>query len=250
MKSILIYLTLLLRFDTNEEKIMLTELKKQVFEANLLLKKYSLVTLTWGNVSGLDRKENIVVIKPSGVEYDSMKWEDMVAVDISTGNVVEGNLKPSSDTHTHLEIYRNFKEIGGLVHTHSRFATVLAQSGYSIPAYGTTHADYFYGTIPCTRMLTDEEVSKDYELNTGKVIVETFRDIDPYAIPAVLVASHGPFCWGDNPRKAVENAIVLEEVSTMAFHNILLEGKLEQISDTLLDKHYLRKHGKDAYYGQ
>ena len=229
---------------------MLTDLKKQVFEANLLLKTYSLVTLTWGNVSGFDSESSILVIKPSGVAYEVMKWDDMVCVDITTGKVVEGNLKPSSDTPTHQEIYRNDNTIKGIVHTHSRFATIMAQAGLAIPAFGTTHADYFYGSIPCTRELTDEEILYDYELNTGKLIIETFKELDLQAVPGVLVKGHGPFSWGDTPKKAVENALVLEEIAVMAYHNLVLNSNLQPLSQTLLDKHYYRKHGKNAYYGQ
>ena len=229
---------------------MLTELKEQVFRANLLLQTYGLVTLTWGNVSGIDRKKGIVVIKPSGVEYNSMKSEDMVCVELDTGRTIDSRLNPSSDTPTHLCLYKEFCDINGVVHTHSRFATIMAQAGLQIKAYGTTHADYFYGTVPCTRVLTETEIIEDYELNTGRVIAETFTGINPYAIPAVLVKEHGPFCWGENPQKAVETALVLEEIALMAYHNIVLDNNLKGISQALLDKHYNRKHGSSAYYGQ
>lgn len=228
---------------------MLERLKQEVYEANLALPRQGLITLTWGNVSGIDRDAGLVVIKPSGVEYDAMKVEDMVVVELATGKVVEGKLKPSSDTPTHLELYRNFKEIGGIVHTHSRWATIWAQSKLSIPALGTTHADYFYDNIPCTRLLTKSEIEHNYELETGKVIVETFRNLNPENVPGVVVASHGPFSWGKSALKAVENAIVLEEVAMMAWHSVLL-NRTERIQQELLDKHFLRKHGATAYYGQ
>ena len=227
---------------------MLEELKKKVFDANLELVKQHLVLYTWGNVSGIDRANNLVVIKPSGVSYDNMKAEDMVIVDFD-GKVVEGKLRPSSDTATHIELYKAFNEIGGIVHTHSTYAVAWAQACKGVPAYGTTHADHFYGEIPCTRPLTIDEVNKAYERETGKVIVETFKNIDPTHMPAVLVANHGPFTWGENPEKAVYNAVVLEEVARMA----ILTEKLEQfkpIEKYILDKHFNRKHGKDAYYGQ
>ncbi len=228
---------------------MLEELKKIVCEANLLLPKHNLITFTWGNVSAIDREKGLVVIKPSGVEYDNMKPEDMVVVDLESGETVEGHYKPSSDTPTHLVLYRNFKDIGGIVHTHSRWATVFAQSNLDVPALGTTHGDYFYGDIPCTRQMTKEEIGGEYEAETGNVIVEAFKEIDPNAVPSVLVANHGPFCWGKDAFEAVHNAVVLEEVSFMAWHNIAL-GKAERMSRDLLDKHYLRKHGANAYYGQ
>jgi len=224
------------------------QLKNEVCQANLELVKHGLVRFTWGNVSGIDREQGLVVIKPSGVSYDEMQAEDMVALNLD-GEVVEGKLKPSSDTPTHLELYRNFPNIGGIVHTHSEWATSWAQAGRSLPAFGTTHADYFFGEIPCTRDLTDEEVSRDYELETGKVIVETFTNLDPDALPAVLVKGHGPFSWGTSPGNAVHNAAVLEYVAKMAFRNLML-GNDKPIAQFLLDKHYLRKHGKDAYYGQ
>lgn len=227
---------------------MLEQLKQQVFEANLMLPKYGLATFTWGNVSAVDREKGVVVIKPSGVEYDIMKMEDMVVVELATGRLIESKLNPSSDTPTHLELYHNFPNIGGIVHTHSRWATIFAQSGLCIPALGTTHADYFYGEIPCTRLMTAEEIAGDYELNTGKVIVEAFADSDkqPENIPAVLVASHGPFAWGSNAHDAVHNAVVLEEIAMMAWHC----GNVKRMQKELLNKHYLRKHGSNAYYGQ
>ncbi|MBR6789302.1 MAG: L-ribulose-5-phosphate 4-epimerase [Oscillospiraceae bacterium] len=228
---------------------MLKKLKESVWKANMLLPKYGLITFTWGNVSGIDRTRDLVVIKPSGVEYDKLKPEDMVVVDLWTGETVEGKLNPSSDTATHLELYRRFPNIGGVVHTHSRWATVFAQAGRGIPAYGTTQGDYFYGEIPCSRAMTPEEIAVDYELNTGKVIIEAFKNLEPDEIPAVLVRSHGPFCWGKSPEEAVHNAVVLEEIAMMAFHTEML-GNHEPMSQALLDKHYLRKHGADAYYGQ
>lgn len=231
---------------------MLKQLKKTVLRANLALPKYQLVTFTWGNVSAVDRERGVIVIKPSGVEYDVMSVDDMVVVDLISGEVVEGNKKPSSDTPTHLELYRQFPDIGGIVHTHSRHATIWAQAARDLPAFGTTHADYFYGTIPCTRLMTDAEIQGEYELETGKVIVETFRErgIDPNQVPAALVASHGPFAWGKDAETAVHNAVVLEEVAYMNLFSLQLTPKLPSMQQTLLDKHYLRKHGKDAYYGQ
>lgn len=227
---------------------MLQKLKEEVLRANINLKESGLVILTWGNVSGFDRDKNLLVIKPSGIEYDYMTADDMVVVDID-GKVVEGNLNPSSDTPTHLELYRNFPDVGGIVHTHSTHATAWAQAGRSIPAMGTTHADHFYGDIPCTRKLRPEEVQNDYELNTGKVIVETFKTIDASSVPGVIVNDHGPFTWGKNAEEAVYNAIVLEEVAKMAFLTHSVAGN-DIIDKYLLDKHYLRKHGRDAYYGQ
>ena len=231
---------------------MLEQLKKQVFEANLDLPKYGLITFTWGNVSGIDREKGLVVIKPSGVEYDVMTQDDMVVVDLHTGKVVEGSKKPSSDTPTHLELYRQFPEIGGIVHTHSRHATTWAQAGRGLTALGTTHADYFYGTIPCTRLMTEAEIQGEYELETGKVIVETFKTkgINPKDIPAVLVHSHGPFAWGTDPHNAVHNAVVLEELAYMNLFSYQLNPTIGAMQQTLLDKHYLRKHGAKAYYGQ
>ena len=225
------------------------KLKKEVFEANLLLVKHSLVIFTWGNVSGIDREKGLVVIKPSGVDYDKMSADDMVVVDLD-GNIVEGKYKPSSDTPTHLELYKAFKNIGGIVHTHSRMATSWAQAGRSIPAYGTTHGDYFYGDIPCTRKMTKDEISSEYEKNTGLVIAETFNDISADDIPAVLVHSHGPFTWGKDPHEAVHNSVVLEELASMAMNTEIINSSAERMQKELLDKHYLRKHGKNAYYGQ
>ena len=230
---------------------MLEVLKQQVLEANLLLPKYQLITFTWGNVSAIDRKSGLVVIKPSGVEYDVMKAEDMVVVDLE-GNRVEGNLKPSSDTPTHVALYKAFPDIGGIVHTHSHWATSFAQAGMGIPAYGTTHADYYYGEIPCTRRMTPDEIAGEYEKETGNVIVETFRSrgIDPNQVPAVLVNAHGPFVWESDPYEAVHNAVVLEEVARMALQARMLNPNIQPMQQELLDKHYLRKHGANAYYGQ
>ena len=228
---------------------MLEELKKDVCKANLLLPKYNLVTFTWGNVSALDRETGLVVIKPSGVPYENMSEDDMVVVDLD-GKVVEGKWKPSSDTPTHIELYKAFPSCGGIVHTHSRWATSFAQAGRGIAPLGTTQGDYFYGEIPCTREMTDEEIKGEYEKETGKVIVETFRDIDPAEIPAVLVKSHGPFTWGSDAFEAVHNAVVLEEVAFMNFHSLMINPDQTRMQQTLLDKHYLRKHGKNAYYGQ
>ena len=228
---------------------MLEELKEKVLKANLLLPHYGLVTFTWGNVSEIDRERNLVVIKPSGVDYDKLTVEDMVVVDLS-GHVVEGTLRPSSDTPTHLELYKAFKEIGGIVHTHSTFATSWAQAGSKIPCYGTTHADYFYNEIPCARSLTKEEIASDYEKNTGLVIVETFKSRDPLATPGVLCVNHGPFSWGKDSLEAVHNAVVLEEVAKMAMYAKLINPELKAAPQTIMDKHYFRKHGKDAYYGQ
>ncbi len=226
---------------------MLQKLKRTVFEQNLALTKHGLVVLTWGNVSAKDEVTGLIVIKPSGVPYENMTEDDMVVVDIE-GNVVEGKYRPSSDLPTHLHLYKSFNGIGGVVHTHSTFATVFAQSGLKITPYGTTHADAFYGAVPCTRELTDDEIYADYELNTGKVITETITDFS--AITGVLVKNHGVFTWGKNAEKAVENAVTLEEVAKMAFFTEQLSGGKAQIKQSLLDKHYLRKHGKNAYYGQ
>ncbi|MGC9470501.1 MAG: L-ribulose-5-phosphate 4-epimerase [Bacteroidales bacterium] len=224
------------------------ELKEIVWKSNLDLMRSGLVVLTWGNVSGFDPERQLMVIKPSGVDYDLMKPRDMVVVDME-GKTVEGKLRPSSDTPTHLELYRRLGGLGGIVHTHSRYAVSWAQAGRDIPAMGTTHADHFYGSIPCTRKLTKEEVEKDYELNTGRVIVERFLDLDPRAVPGVIVNDHGPFAWGKDPEDAVKNAIVLEELAAMAFNTALL-GSGDPVEQYLLDKHYFRKHGKNAYYGQ
>ncbi len=231
---------------------MFKELKKQVYEANMLLPKYNLVTFTWGNVSAVDRIKNVMVIKPSGVEYDVMTPDDMVVVDLITGNVVEGDKNPSSDTPTHLVLYRAFKNIGGVVHTHSRMATSFAQAGKGIIPLGTTHSDYFYGEIPCTREMTAAEIKGDYEAETGNVIVETFesKGINPDDIPGVLVKNHGPFSWGTDAFNAVHNAVVLEEVANMNFNTMLINPGVEKINKNLLNKHYLRKHGANAYYGQ
>ena len=234
---------------------MLEELKQRVLDANLLLPKYGLITFTWGNVSEIDREKGIVAIKPSGVEYDLLKPEDMVVMDLN-GNRVEGTMNPSSDTPTHVELYKAFPEIGGIVHTHSPHATAWAQAGRDVPAYGTTHADFANGAVPCTRGLTKEEVESAYELNTGKVIVEEFakRGISPEECPAVLIHRHGPFTWGKNAEKAVENALILEEVCKMAYRTESVASLSKDsnigIEDYLLDKHYERKHGKNAYYGQ
>lgn len=229
---------------------MLEALKQSVFEANLLLPKHGLVTFTWGNVSGVDRGRGLMVIKPSGVEYDTMRPEDMVVVDLKTGKKVEGELNPSSDTDTHVVLYNAFPEIGGIVHTHSRWATTFAQAGRGIPALGTTHGDYFYGEIPCTRKMTPAEIGGRYEWETGNVIVETFGDKSAKDIPAVLVHSHGPFCWGKDPKNAVHNAVVLEEIAFMGWHALQMQPDLPPMQQELLDKHYLRKHGANAYYGQ
>lgn len=230
---------------------MLEQLKQEVCEANLALPRYNLVTFTWGNVSGIDREHGLVVIKPSGVDYEGMSPEDMVVVDLD-GNRVEGHYKPSSDTPTHVELYKAFPELGGIVHTHSRWATSFAQAGCGILPLGTTQDDYFYGEIPCTRKMTPEEISGAYEQETGKVIIETFqkRAISPEAIPAVLVHSHGPFAWGPSPAQAVHNAVVLEEVAFMNFHAQMLSPGIGPMQQELLDRHYLRKHGAGAYYGQ
>ena len=230
---------------------MLKALKKQVLEANLLLPEHGLVTFTWGNVSGIDRARGLVVIKPSGVPYKTMSAEDMVVVDLD-GNVVEGKWRPSSDTPTHLALYRAWEGIGGVVHTHSRWATTFAQAGKSIPAMGTTHGDYFYGDIPCTRPMTDEEIGGEYEAETGKVIIEAFRSAgkNPVQVPGVLVFSHGPFTWGATPAEAVHNAVVMEEVAFMDWHALLLNPGHRDMQRALLDRHYLRKHGPGAYYGQ
>jgi L-ribulose-5-phosphate 4-epimerase len=227
---------------------MLDKLKNNVFKANLDLVSNGLVIHTWGNVSGRDNDSGLIVIKPSGVSYESMKPDDMVVIDLH-GKVVEGNLKPSTDAPTHLLLYKTFEAIGGVVHTHSSYATSWAQAGKGIPPFGTSHADHYCGEVPCTRLLTDKEIESDYEINTGKVIVERLGTIDPMTMPSVLVNSHGPFCWGTDADNAVYNAITLEEIARMAFYTVLL-GKSEPINNTLLDKHFKRKHGSDAYYGQ
>jgi L-ribulose-5-phosphate 4-epimerase len=226
-------------------------LKQQVFEANMELPQRKLITYTWGNVSGIDRERGLVVIKPSGVPYETMKVEDMVTVDMD-GNVVDGNLNPSSDLPTHLVLYKAFPNIGGVVHTHSRWATIWSQAGKPIPAYGTTHADYFYGSVPCTRDMTHDEIASDYEAETGNVIVERFRElnINPDFMPGVLVKSHGPFTWGKTAAEAVHNAVVLEELAMMGFFSQTLNPEITSMDPVLLDKHFLRKHGPDAYYGQ
>lgn len=224
---------------------------QSVLEANLALPKYGMVTFTWGNVSAIDRSRSLVAIKPSGVSYDEMTPEHIVVVDLS-GKIVQGKYRPSSDTATHLELYRAFPSLGGIVHTHSRWATAWAQAGKGIPAFGTTHADYFYGEIPCTRVLSEVEIRFEYELHTGKVIVDTLvsRGIDPAAVPGVLVSGHGPFAWGRDAQDAVHNAVVMEEVAMMALQTLQLNPEIQPIDQMLLDKHYLRKHGKNAYYGQ
>lgn len=229
---------------------MLKKLKEQVFQANLLLPKHGLVTFTWGNVSGIDREKGLVVIKPSGVAYEAMKAKDMVVVELETGKVVDGELKPSSDTPTHLELYKAFPNIGGIVHTHSRWATSFAQAGRGIAALGTTQGDYFYGEIPCTRKMTVEEIQAEYEKETGTIIIETFKDKNPDAIPGVVVYSHGPFAWGKDAMDAVHNAVVMEEVAFMNIQTTLLNSNIQPMQQELLDKHYLRKHGANAYYGQ
>lgn len=228
---------------------MLEQLKKQVLEANLLLPKYGLVTFTWGNVSGIDRESGLVVIKPSGVPYEGMTEEDMVVVDLD-GKRVEGKWKPSSDTPTHVELYKAFPALGGIVHTHSRWATTFAQAGLDIPAMGTTHGDYFYGDIPCTRKMMPQEIAGEYEKETGRVIIETFAGKYPADIPGVTVHSHGPFAWGRDAMDAVHNAVVMEEVAFMDWHAMMINPAAGRMQQELLDKHYLRKHGKNAYYGQ
>ena len=227
---------------------MLEQLKQQVFQANLDLVKHGLVIFTWGNVSAIDREKGLVVIKPSGVSYEKMKASDMVVVNLK-GEIVEGNFKPSSDTATHLVLYRKFKNIGGVVHTHSEWATSWAQAGKGIPAIGTTHADYFYGEIPCTRKMTTAEIKGEYELETGNVIVERFEGLNPDQIPGVLVNNHGPFSWGKDANDAVHNAVVMEEVAKMTFRSLQFNPNTK-MDQALLDKHFLRKHGKNAYYGQ
>lgn len=228
---------------------MLEELKQKVYEANMDLPHYGLVTFTWGNVSAIDREKGLFVIKPSGVDYNLLKPEDMVVMDLN-GNKVEGRYNPSSDTPTHLELYKAFPEIGGIVHTHSTYATSWAQAGRAIPCYGTTHADYMYGEIPCARVLTQEEIDAGYEKNTGTVIIETFEGKDPMAVPAVLCKNHGPFAWGKDAKEAVHNAVVLEEVAKMALFTEQLKPDVEPAPQRIQDKHYYRKHGANAYYGQ
>lgn len=231
--------------------MMLKELREEVYRANMELPERGLVVYTWGNVSGIDRAKGLVVIKPSGVEYEDLTPENLVVVDMDC-RIVEGDMNPSSDTKTHVELYKSFAEIGGIVHTHSPHAVGWAQAGRDIPCYGTTHADYFYGSVPCTRNLTAQEVNDDYELNTGKVIAETFteRKIDPLAVPAVICHSHGPFTWGKNPAQAVYHAVVLEETAKMAMYTVNIFANAPQAPQYVLDKHYLRKHGPGAYYGQ
>lgn len=227
---------------------MLEELKKRVYEANMDLPKYNLVKFTWGNVSEIDREKGLFVIKPSGVDYDKLTPDDMVVVDLE-GNVVEGRYKPSSDTPTHVELYKAFSKIGGIVHTHSTYATSFAQAGRNIPCYGTTHADSIYGDIPCSRNLTEEEINEAYEKNTGKVIIETFEKLDYMAIPTILCKNHGSFSWGENAKKAVYNAVVLEEVAKMAILTEMINKDVKEAPKCIQDKHYNRKHGKNAYYG-
>lgn len=228
---------------------MLEALKKQVYEANMELPRRGLITYTWGNVSGIDRETGYVVIKPSGVDYELLKVDDMVIVDLE-GNKIEGEYKPSSDTPTHLELYKAFPEIGGVVHTHSPWATSWAQAGRSIPCYGTTHADYFYGSIPCARSLTKDEIESDYEKNTGLVIIDTFKELNPSFVPGVLCINHGPFTWGKDAMEAVHNAVVLEEVAKMAFQTEQINTHVNAAPEAIKEKHFMRKHGKNAYYGQ
>ena len=228
---------------------MLEELKQKVYEANMELPRRGLITYTWGNVSGIDREKGLFVIKPSGVDYDVLKPSDMVVMDLE-GNKVEGEMNPSSDTATHVELYNGFKEIGGIVHTHSPHATAWAQAGRALPCYGTTHADYFYGEIPCARNLTAEEIEEGYEKNTGKVIIETFQGKNPVYIPAVLCKNHGPFTWGRDAAEAVHNAVVLEEIARMNFMTELINPQVGPAPQCMQDKHFMRKHGPNAYYGQ
>ena len=231
--------------------MMLKELREEVYRANMELPERGLVVYTWGNVSGIDREKGLVVIKPSGVEYEDLSPENLVIVDMDC-RIVEGDMNPSSDTKTHVELYKSFAEIGGIVHTHSPHAVGWAQAGRDIPCYGTTHADYFYGSVPCTRNLTAQEVDEDYELNTGKVIAETFaeRKLDPLAVPGVICHSHGPFTWGKNAAQAVYHAVVLEEVAKMAMYTVNIFAQAPEAPQYVQDKHYLRKHGPNAYYGQ
>ena len=228
---------------------MLEELKQQVYEANMLLPRYNLVTFTWGNVSGIDREKKLFVIKPSGVPYEDLIPEDMVVMDLE-GNKVEGDLNPSSDTATHLELYKAFPSIGGIVHTHSPYAVAWAQAGKDIPCFGTTHADYFYGDIPCARNLTTEEIDAGYEQNTGKVIIETFADRNPDYVPGVICRNHGPFAWGKDAMEAVHNAVVLEEVAKMDLFTIEIDPDTDEAPENIRVKHFMRKHGPNAYYGQ
>ncbi len=228
---------------------MLEQLKKDVYEANMDLVAKGMVIYTWGNVSGIDREKNLIVIKPSGVEYDELTPDDMVVVDLDM-NVVEGVYRPSSDTETHVELYKAYPNIGGVVHTHSTWAVSFAQAGMAIPALGTTHADYFYGAIPCTRDLTAEEINEAYERNTGKVIIETIAERDPMEVPGIVVKNHGPFAWGTDAANAVYNAVVLDKVAEMAHHTMSLNPSVKPAPDYLMDKHYFRKHGANAYYGQ
>ena len=228
---------------------MLEEMKKRVLRANLALPKSGLVKFTWGNVSEIDRESSLVVIKPSGIEYEGMTEDDMVVISLDDGHVVEGKYKPSSDAPTHLALYRAFEGVGAIVHTHSQYATAFAQAGMGIAPLGTTHGDYFYGEIPCTRAMTAEEIAGEYEVETGNVIVETFGNIDPLSIPAVLVKSHGAFAWGKDASEAVHNAVVLEEVAKMNLLTLTLDPNASAMQRELLDRHYLRKHGKNAYYG-
>ncbi len=228
---------------------MYEEFKQRVYESNMALQRHGLVVFTWGNVSGIDRTRGVVAIKPSGVSYEDLAPQGIVIVDLR-GRVIEGDLRPSSDTPTHLELYRSFEGIGGVCHTHSLYATMWAQAEQPIPCFGTTHADHFYGPVPVTEALTRDEIDGPYEQNTGLLIVRRFHDLDPLRMPAVLVANHGPFTWGAGPDQAVENAVVLEQVARMAYGTVTINGQQRAISQTLLDKHYLRKHGKDAYYGQ
>ena len=230
---------------------MLEKLKKEVYEANMLLPEYNLITFTWGNVSGIDQDSGYVVIKPSGVKYEELSPDTMIVIDLE-GNIIEGDLNPSSDTATHLELYKGFTDIKGIVHTHSPWAVSFAQAGIDIPIAGTTQADYFYGSIPVTRAMKTEEIVEEYERQTGTLIIETFkeREINPNQVPGVLVNDHGPFTWGDTPVNAVHNAVVLEQVAEMTYHTLQLNPTDNKMSQELLDKHYLRKHGKNAYYGQ
>lgn len=228
---------------------MLESLKLQVYEANMELPRRGLITYTWGNVSGIDRESGYFVIKPSGIDYDELKPEDMVVMDLE-GNKIEGHLNPSSDTATHIELYKEYQEIGGIVHTHSPWATSWAQAGRSIPCYGTTHADYFYGDIPCARVLTPDEIEDNYEKNTGAVIIETLNEKNPMHIPCMLCSNHGPFTWGKDASEAVHNAVVLEEVAKMASQTEMINKNSQKVPQSMQDKHFLRKHGPNAYYGQ